>query len=101
MSSLTDMFYLDVAHVRIAEAHCGRGLNITGHPTDRRKIAFLSPFLQTFERDGINRDRIFARINRVVVDGEVRLRLRPASVLRNEPVHHVEYDFLRDDRIGT
>src|SRR4030095_11539338 len=45
--------------------------------------------------------RIFARIERGVMDCIVRLRLWAAGILGDKAVHQVKGDFLRNDRIAV
>src|SRR5437868_6620357 len=65
-----------------------------------RDIRFRAPRLEPLERDGIERHWFLARVKSRVMEGKVRLRLRTARILRGETVHHIENDFLGNDRIS-
>src|SRR6266480_957386 len=91
----------DVAHfddLGVANSQLTGRLDVLRQGSDRREPRPGPPFLDLANSQSIDRDRIFAREDRGVMHGIVRLRLRTARILRHQSIHDVEDDLRPHDR---
>ena len=99
--SSSDTFDFDPIRRRVAQTERGGKANVICRVTDGRQTRAHAPLLQMLQRNGIQSHRIFARIQRSVMHRIIRLRLRPAGVLRDQAIHQIENDFLADERVAV
>src|SRR2546423_2808310 len=97
--SSPNIFYLDAIRRGVTQADLTGITDIGSHWAYRRQTPSRAPLFEILQRGGIQSDRVPACIECGMVNRVVRLRLRAASILRDEAIHQIENHFLCDDWI--
>src|SRR6266487_686703 len=85
--SSSDIFYLDPIRRGVTQADLTGITDIGSQWANRRETAACAPLFEILQSDGIQSDRVLACIQCGMMNRIVRLRLRAASILRDEAIH--------------
>src|SRR4030095_3006931 len=86
-TSSANIFDLDPIRRGVTQADLTGITDIGSQWADRRETAPRAPLFEILQRNGIQSDRVLACIQCGMVNRVVRLRLRAASILRDEAIH--------------
>src|SRR5215469_2377353 len=91
-TSPSDILDLDPIRCRVTETELTGEVDVRRKATDRRQACAGTPLLQAFQCDRIQGHRVFARVQRGMMQRVVRLRLWAARILRDEAIHQIKDD---------